>query len=241
MAPKREKQAPLPPYFVQERLYRKIANVLEGRIASGEFSSGDRLPTERELAEHYRMSRTCVREALLALEIAGLVSIRVGSGVYVLPPSAPSDPALIGNDELAGPTEIVAARLMFEPEIAAEAAARATPELTTELEDSIELMRREHRRAAEAEEGDRAFHHAIAALTGNDIAQKVMQTVWQSMDEPMWQSLQRHIRTPICRLQWIEDHEQILDAIRSGSRRKARAAMRHHLKNVQDRLNDFRT
>lgn len=218
------------------RLYRQIADALEERIASGEFASGNRLPTERELAASYSVSRTCVREALLALEIARLVSIRVGSGVYVLPPAPPERSAALPDKDQPSPTELLNARLMFEPEICAAAAANATPEDVARISASLALMREEHRKAAETERGDREFHLGIASACGNSIAQDMLRNVWEAMNAPMWQGLQKHIRSPVLRLKWIGDHEAILGALEDHDRRKARAAMRRHVENVTDTL-----
>ncbi|MFX5271933.1 GntR family transcriptional regulator, partial [Acinetobacter baumannii] len=65
------------------RLYRQIADQLRGLIERGEYAVGTKLPTERDLAEQLKVSRPTVREALIALEVEGLVRIRVGSGIYV--------------------------------------------------------------------------------------------------------------------------------------------------------------
>lgn len=222
---------------VPVRLYRQIADALEERIAAGEFASGDRLPTERELAAYYSVSRTCVREALLALEIAQLVSIRVGSGVYVLPPAPPERPSTVSDKDLPSPTELLEARLMFEPEICAAAAANARPGDIARIFASLSLMREEHRKAAETERGDREFHLGISQACGNSIAQDLLRGIWDAMSAPMWQGLQRHIRSPILRLKWIEDHETILAALEDRDRRKARAAMRRHIENVTETLN----
>ena len=70
------------------RLYRQVADQLRALIDGGEYPVGSRLPTERELAEQLRVSRPTVREALIALEVEGRVRIRVGSGIYVIEPTA---------------------------------------------------------------------------------------------------------------------------------------------------------
>lgn len=218
--------------LVPVRLYRQIADALEARIAAGEFKPGERLPTERELAAFYAVSRTCVREALLALEIARLVSIRVGSGVYVLTPAAPEPPDLAAAADQPSLTEILDARLMFEPEVCAAAAARAGPNHVARIAASLATMREEHRMAGETERGDRDFHLGIAQASGNAIANDLLRGIWEHMNAPLWQGLQKHIRSPILRLKWIEDHESVLAAIEERDRRKARVAMRRHIENV---------
>ena len=67
-----------------DRLYQKVAADLATRISAGEFSGADRLPTERKLADMLSVSRTTVREALLALELRGILKIRSGSGIYIV-------------------------------------------------------------------------------------------------------------------------------------------------------------
>ena len=221
---------------VQARLYRQVADALEERIAAGEFRSGDRLPTERDLSAYYSVSRTCVREALLALEIAGLVSIRVGSGVFVTSPPSPERLKIEPAMDQVSLTEILDARLMFEPEICAEAAANAKAEDIARLSAALTRMREEHRKAADTEYGDRDFHLAIAQACGNTIAQNLLQEIWDDISAPLWQGIMSHIRTPILRLKWIDDHEAIIAAIELRDRRKARAAMRRHIENVVESL-----
>ncbi|RFQ16905.1 FadR family transcriptional regulator, partial [Pseudomonas sp. ATCC 13867] len=69
-----------------KRLYRQIADQLRALIESGEFPPGSRLPAERDLAKQLGVSRASVREALIALEVIGLVDVRVGNGVIVCEP-----------------------------------------------------------------------------------------------------------------------------------------------------------
>src|SRR2546430_11104690 len=77
---------PLPLQTVEpRRLYRQIADQIAGLIEAGEFARGARLPAERELAALLGVSRTSVREAIISLEIAGLVDVRVGTGIFVTP------------------------------------------------------------------------------------------------------------------------------------------------------------
>ena len=74
------------------RLYRQIAGQIETLIDNGEFSAGSRLPAERELATLLGVSRTSVREAIISLEIAGRVEVRVGSGIFVAAQAAAASP-----------------------------------------------------------------------------------------------------------------------------------------------------
>ncbi len=212
------------------RVYRQVADDLEARIVAGEFPIDSRLPNERTLAVEYGVSRTCVREALLAMEISGRVSIRVGSGAFVLPPSDP-----IVTDERS-PSEILEARLYIEPEICALAAARATDEEIDAIAKSLQMMREEQSMGTESEQGDREFHRLIAHAARNSMLYDVLVSIWKEMEDPMWQALQKHIRNPSLRLEWISDHDAILVALREKDKRKARAAMKAHIAKVTDTL-----
>ena len=84
------------------RLYRQIADQIAALIEKGEYGAGERLPPERDLAKQLGVSRPSVREALIALEVEGLVEVRIGSGIYVLAPGGAGDVAA-ANDSTAGP------------------------------------------------------------------------------------------------------------------------------------------
>src|SRR2546427_8312532 len=105
------------------RLYRQIADQIRTLIRSGEFPPGSRLPPERDLAKQLGVSRPSVREALIALEVEGLVEVRIGSGIYVQRSAAArnGDEASAVHAE-AGPFELLRARQVIESECAALAA-----------------------------------------------------------------------------------------------------------------------
>src|SRR5690606_26985718 len=104
------------------RLYRQIAEQIRLRIADASFPAGSRLPAERDLAHHFSVSRTSVREALIALEIAGFVEVRGGSGIYVSNPLPFLRPLFESADAGPGPFELLHARWVVEGEVAALAA-----------------------------------------------------------------------------------------------------------------------
>src|SRR2546430_7658516 len=105
------------------RLYRQIADQIRALIRSREFAAGARLPPERDLAKQLGVSRPSVREALIALEVEGLVDVRIGSGIYVR--GRPEAPALASVEAAAGPFELLKARYVIEAECAALAARAA--------------------------------------------------------------------------------------------------------------------
>src|SRR5205085_2057120 len=94
------------------RLYRQIADQIRGLIKGGEFPTGSRLPPERDLARQLGVSRPSVREALIALEVEGMVEVRIGSGIYVLAGTAPH--AANGLVAPAGPVELLRPRHVLQ-------------------------------------------------------------------------------------------------------------------------------
>ncbi len=127
------------------RLYRQIADQIRTLIGSGEFPAGARLPPERDLAKQLGVSRPSVREALIALEVEGLVEVRIGSGIYVLGPAAKADGGN-GSDVVhaeAGPFELLRARYVIEGECAALAAKSAKKANVAAMEEALDQMQRE--------------------------------------------------------------------------------------------------
>src|SRR3954452_273971 len=105
-----------------QRLYQQVAGQLGELIRQGEFRQGDRLPPERDLAKVLGVSRPTVREAMIALEIAGLVEVRVGAGTFITDRAAAANGAPRFDSTGASPLQAIAARRMIEPPIAALAA-----------------------------------------------------------------------------------------------------------------------
>ena len=215
------------------RLYRQVADQIETLIASGEFAPGDRLPPERDLAGKLGVSRATVREAMIALELAGLVDVRTGSGIYVLTPKRGMDEA---RDQGPGPFELLDARRALEGGVAALAAANATDAEIEALREALDFMRREQASGADSEEGDRAFHVGIARATHNALLLRTVSEMWDWMRGPMWTRLNDNLYMKANRPRWLADHERIFDAIRRRDADVAQAAMREHLARVKQEL-----
>jgi GntR family uxuAB operon transcriptional repressor len=218
-----------------QRLYRQIADQLSALIASGEFAPGHRLPSERELAISLGVSRASVREALIALEIAGKVEVRVGAGIYVAAarPVAVTDPKSEGQ----GPFELLRARWLLEGEIAAEAARKGRPEDLVPIKAAIEEMQRRERQNRDADMPDRDFHLGIAAAAHNGALVSVVHDLWDRGRGAMWKRMEHHFQTPELRAAALRDHRAILDMLEAKDARGARGAMRRHLERVEQEFN----
>jgi DNA-binding FadR family transcriptional regulator len=214
-----------------QRLYRQIADQLSGLIASGEFSNGQRLPSERELAALLGVSRQSVREALIALEIAGKVEVRVGAGIYVAAPRPVpvADPEMEGQ----GPFELLRARWLIEGEIAAVAAREGRPDDIAAIRSAVEEMQRRELHNRSADTADRDFHLGIAAATHNSALLSVVHDLWDRGRGAIWKRMEHHFQTPELRAAALRDHRAILEAIEGHDERGARGAMRQHLERVE--------
>jgi DNA-binding FadR family transcriptional regulator len=213
------------------RLYRQIAEQLSTLIASGEYPPGARLPAERDLAAAMGVSRASVREAIISLEVAGLIEVRVGTGIFVLRPPARGASAGSDADAGPGPFELLAARSLVEGEIAALAARDARRADVDALETAIETMEANVDDFAIREETDKAFHLALASATRNGALELVVDGLWGQRAE-LWGRMQYHYHTPELALQTIRDHRAIAKAVAAHDPAAARAAMHRHLARV---------
>jgi GntR family uxuAB operon transcriptional repressor len=221
---------PLPLQLVEpKRLYRQIADQLAQLIARGEFPAGARLPAERELAVSLGVSRTSVREAIISLEMSGLVEVRVGTGIFVTTP--PEGASRIGGDAGPGPFELLAARKLVEGEIAALAAKVATPADAAALQQSVERLEASVNDFSAREAEDRDFHLRLAKATGNGSLELVVAGLWEQRAE-LWGRLQRHFHTSALAERTIRDHGAIAAAVARNDPDAARAAMHRHLARV---------
>jgi DNA-binding FadR family transcriptional regulator len=210
------------------RLYRQIADQIAGLIDAGEFARGTRLPAERELAALLGVSRTSVREAVISLEIAGLVEVRVGSGIFVTAGAAANDAEA---DNGPGPFDLLSARKLIEGEIAALAATKASAADVKSLREAVARMTEHVDDFAIREEADRDFHVGIAKATGNGSLESVVLALWNQRAE-LWSRLQMHFHTEALARQTIRDHAAILAAIAARDADGARGAMHRHLARV---------
>jgi GntR family transcriptional repressor for pyruvate dehydrogenase complex len=216
----------------QDRLYQDLARNLLEELAAGLYPVGARLPAERELALKYSVSRPTVREAIIALEVQGVVEVKVGSGAYVR--------RLPGKEDLPGfnisAFELTEARLLFEGEAAALAATQISDEELAEIEQIVDEIGRENSDPRGTEQADRAFHLAIARATRNGAIYDAIERLWDlRATSPEAALLHEKARTanikPV-----VDEHTAILDALRAHDPAAARTAMRGHLTQVIDSL-----
>lgn len=213
--------------MAEKRLYHSVAERIKELMRQGGYPPGSRLPGERDLAEQFGVSRVTVREAQIALEAVGMLDIRVGSGVYVLPKSTRDANAMPD----VGAFELTEARSAIESEAAALAAAMITDEELNRLDEIVGRM------AASTDPNcplevvaDREFHLAIARATKNSAMLETVERLWRIRTE---KPEVRQVYESICEIhpqRRLKEHRDIAIALRKRDPDRARKAMRTHFK-----------
>ncbi|MBU5378373.1 MAG: FadR/GntR family transcriptional regulator [Pantoea sp.] len=222
------------PVLKTERLYRQIANAIVESIQRGEFAPGAALPPERELAKQLGVSRSSVREALIALEMTGWVDIRTGNGVFAMQPlPSASTPAAEADYSL---EDLLQARLAFEGMLAEMAARNGSPAQREQLRLLADTLLRYRANDAEFLEQDKGFHLLIGEMSGNEVLREMMEFLWNKRDSARFRRLERHFADNAFTDEMNRDHQQIAAAICAGDAAAARAAMESHLAQVKQRL-----
>ena len=218
------------------RLYRQIADQIKTLIRSGEYKAGTKLPPERDLAKQLGVSRPSVREALIALEVEGLVDVRIGSGIYVQ--RSGINGAGDSVQAASGPFELLRARWIIEGECAALAAKSAKSDQIAAMEDALGQM--QHVMDSENKQplaADRLFHLRVAEGTGNGALVAVLKMLWEERMGPLFKQLEHHYDTPELWVAAIAEHRAVLKAITARNADGARAAMQRHLNKAYKRFN----
>ena len=221
-----------------QRLYRQIAEQLRQLMASGEFAVGSRLPAERDLALQLGVSRPSVREALIALEVEGMIEVRTGSGIYVQSHSTTKNRKtrkITDTPADWGPLEVMSARLLIESEVAALAATHAQKSDLKAIKAGLQQMKLEAARDEVPRDGDEAFHEAIAKACGNSVLLDTVQRYWQARNGPLFERLGDYFEHPQSWQAAIAEHQQVLLAIEAHDATAARKAMQKHLKQAYKR------
>lgn len=203
-------------------------------ISEGALVPGTRLPAEREMASSLRVSRGSLRQVLKMLEVMGVVSQRVGDGTYLnaAAPSILAEPMefLILLDGISF-EELMDARLIVEPELAARAADRASPEHLAALRDSLQRMENSNGDHAGLIEDDLQFHRTIFQMADNRVCSLMFSIVHESLHNLMEITSQMVGLNHTVRL-----HHRIYSAIRKRDATEARTRMFAHLTDAKELL-----
>ena len=214
------------------KLYIQIYSQLRDAIVAEQYQLGEQLPSEKELCAMFQVSRVPVREALSALELNGFVESVRGAGYYVIR-TTPAVEDLIQEVE---PQDIILARITLEPDIARRAAEMISEEQRAELRDIIERFKAEAKEDVYTTNVDREFHLFLAKTSGNTLYYMMMEMVFKTMEQRMWDLiLRRTVATQQYREQNNQEHLRIAQAVLDGNADEAYHSMKEHMTALHER------
>ena len=210
---------------------RGVVDRLQTLILDGGLAPGDRLPSQRDLAARLGVSRPSLREAIAALETMGLVSVRVGSGVYVAPPALRAPPWRFADRCSA--RDVYEARLGLEGFAARLAAARMDRRGGSLLDEAVDAMSTALERGDVQGMGaaDARFHDLVLDLAANPVL--------AGMVGPMRDMMVESQRLPMARIdrlgETLAEHRVIASRLRAGDVSGSEGAMQAHIRAAADR------
>jgi len=211
------------------RLYEQVAEQITTWIAENGLQPGDRIPPERELATRLGVSRATLSQALVALEVIGVVAVRHGDGTVVTQSRTRRIVEAIREHADRLP-EVIDTRDALETKIASLAAARRTTEDLARIDSALEAMEADIKAGGRGVEGDERFHGAVTTAAHSLLLARLMDEISGLIRETRIESLAQPDRPATS----LSTHRQIAEAIRAGDAEKAAAIMRAHIEMVSD-------
>ncbi|WP_055735027.1 FCD domain-containing protein [Agarivorans gilvus] len=223
-----------------KRRYYEVGLQIEELLFSGVFKAGARLPSERELSERFDTSRATVREAIIMLELKGLVTVRQGAGIFFTEtPDSTTNRHILPKSDI-GPFELLQARQIIESNIAAFASTQIKFSELRELKQVLAMQESEiNGNSDKFEQLDQQFHVLIAESTQNRVLINQAVDMWSHVRtaNPLWNELNNQfLHEERLQTLWIDDHKKILLALQKRSPTEARNAVWQHIENSKQEL-----
>ncbi|RSN61366.1 GntR family transcriptional regulator [Amycolatopsis sp. WAC 04182] len=210
------------------KLYEQVVERIKAHVEESGLHAGDKLPSERDLAERLGVSRASIKQAIVVLEVQGLLESRHGGGTYLRNDHLDVEPV----DELVARRkrlpEVLEAREAMETKLAELAASRRSDADLAAIDAALEYMKTEIEDGGHGAEGDRRFHEAITAAANNALLAEFM----RSIDTQIAESRNESLRQPGRPWRSLSQHHNIAEAIRNGDPKAAANAMRRHVQTV---------
>lgn len=212
------------------RLYEVIVEQLCAYIYSNDMEPGDRLPAERDLASKLGVSRASLSQALVALEVQGVLSVRHGDGAILIRKPTEEGSIRALREHADRIPDIIEAREALEVKLAGLAAQRRTDAEMAALDAAIATMEKEVESGERGVVGDEMFHEAITSAAHSSLLAKLMHEIAGLIRETRIESLSQENRPRAS----LEGHRRIADAIRKQDSQGAAQAMAEHIRMVSD-------
>jgi GntR family transcriptional repressor for pyruvate dehydrogenase complex len=218
----------LRPMAARPRLYEQVLDRLRSYVAEGGLGAGDRLPPERDLAARLGVSRASVKQAIVVLEVQGLVEARQGGGTYLVRDTLDVEPVDQLVERRRRLPDVLDAREALETKLAELAAERRTAKDIAAMDSALARMQAEIAAGEHGVEGDRLFHAAVTAAAHSGILAEFMRSIADQITESRHESL----RQPSRPTRSLTQHRAIFNAIVAKQPGRAAAAMRRHVQTV---------
>lgn len=215
-----------------DRVAGPVLTLLQAYLAKAQLPPDGRLPAERVLAEALGASRRELRKALGALETDGQLIRRVGAGTFLSPRRLAAIGEVASLAEITTSEDIVRARLILEPELAAAAAERADHRSATRLDDAVQASRRPGQTWRSYELQDARLHREIAELAGNPLLLFLFDHLAAVRRVLSWNRVRGEEAGPPEDHPSFAEHDRIVGAIRANEPELARSEMRAHIATV---------
>ena len=218
------------------RLHDRIEDELIDLIVSEDFRPGDRLPSERDIARTLGVGRGSLRQAVVALELDGILEVRTSSGIYVASNGLAEVYRRPAGSADVPPLDVIHARRAVEGEAAALAAGHASEDAIADIALVQERFKSRDGRYDLRHPADRGFHVAIAEASGNRALAALVVDLWEMQRGRLYERMEDHFSTAAMRDDAIRDHDRILAALQGRGPAGARAAMHRHMDRIYANL-----
>jgi GntR family transcriptional repressor for pyruvate dehydrogenase complex len=212
------------------RLYEQVVQQILAWIDDNGLDVGDRLPPERELAQRLGVSRATVSQALVAMEVVGVVAVRHGDGAVIVDSSGTSKVVDALHRHAERLPDVIEAREALESKLAALAAVRRTEEDLARIDSAIEVMEADIEAGGRGLKGDELFHAAVTSAGHSSLLERLMREISDLIRETRIESLSQPGRPR----ESLEGHRLIAQAIHAADTAGAADAMREHIAKVSD-------
>ncbi len=216
--------------LARPRLYEQLVEQLLGYIESAKLRPGDLLPAERDLAERLGVSRATLAQALVALEVLGVIDVQHGTGAVLRHRASVASVIKGLREHRSRLPDIVEARSTLEVRLAALAAERRTEEDLAAIDRALEAMQAEIDDGDRGAHGDELFHQAVTVAAHSPVLAQLMAFIGEMVLETRLESLAQPDRPA----QSLASHRGIAQAIRAQDAPAAAEAMQRHIELVSD-------
>jgi DNA-binding FadR family transcriptional regulator len=204
-------------------------------IDDGGLQHGQRLPTERALAEQHGIARNTVRRALRLLEQEGRLTRQVGRGTFISQRRMAAADMITARMQQASPADLLEVRLIFEPHGAALAATRASAEELETIERACQQTA-DAKDLARRETWDARFHLAIMRAAKNALLIEYCDAINSVRQQYLWRRLKERTMTPELRSVYDRQHGDVLAALKDRNPEAARAALHQHILTLRKKI-----